>query len=78
MNTSLDSASHLSATPNEFALGWNAMEAFNASVARPMNAEIVADFVASARQEKPAKPHFVASFWTALSVAGGRKAAAIA
>lgn len=78
MNTALNSVSHLPATANDFALGWDAMGGFNANVARPMNAEIVADFVASVRQEKPAKPHFTASFWSILSVNGGQKAAAIA
>lgn len=78
MNTPLDSVSHLSAIHDQGALGWNAMGAFNVSMPRPMNAEVVADFVASTRQEKPAQPHFGASFWASLSVTAGRKAAAVA
>ncbi|MES2507128.1 MAG: hypothetical protein V4599_10505 [Verrucomicrobiota bacterium] len=78
MNTPLDSVSHLPAGHDQGMLGWKAMGAFNISLPGPMNADIVADFVASTRQEKPSAPRFWGSFWTAVSVTSGQEASAVA
>lgn len=63
---------------DQVALGWTSMGAFGQGTASFVNAELVADFVASVRPEGPSKVRFLSSFWTSLSAPSAHAQVAVA